>query len=120
MSTSNVSTLPIACNLDALNGEERLLRSTLANRLRTHTQEVIETETGYAVHLSEDVSAYRDAFELALLEHRCCPFLRIELALEPGHGPVWFTLGGGPGVKAFLAASSLVSREDSDGEPCCP
>ncbi len=79
----------------------------------------VETETGYAVRLSEDVSVYRDVFELALLEHRCCPFLRIEFALEPSDGPVWFTLGGSPGVKAFLAASSLVSREHSDGTPCC-
>ncbi len=108
MSTSNTSTLPIACNLDALNDEERMRHTTLANRLRTHTQEVIETEPGYAVRLFEDVSAYRDAFELALLEHRCCPFLRIELTLEPGHGPVWFTLGGGPGVEPDFDSSRYI------------
>lgn len=69
---------------------------------------VIETETGYAVRLSDDPSTVYEAFELALLERRCCPFLRLDFTIEPNDGPIWLTLSGGPGVKAFLAASSLM------------
>jgi hypothetical protein len=91
-----------------------------ASRLRAYTQEVIETATGYAIRLPEESSVFHEAFELALLERRCCPFLRLELTLEPGHGPVWFTRGGAPGVKAFLATSSLVEGKSSEANPCCP
>ncbi len=119
MATSNVSPVPIACNLEALTAEERVRRATLASRLRAHTQEVIETDSGYAFRLPEEPTAYHEAFELALLERRCCPFLRLELTLEPGHGPVWLTLGGVPEVKAFLAASGLIERKSAEASPCC-
>lgn len=119
MTTMNEATVPITCNLNALNADERARRAILASRLRVHAQEVIETERGYAMRLSEDASAPREAFELALLERRCCPFLHLELTLEPGHGPVWFTLSGGPGVKAFLATTGLVGNQEAASNPCC-
>ena len=105
------TSMPIACNLNALNTEERARRALLAARLRTQAQEVRETETGYAIRLPEQPSAHQDAFELALLERRCCPFFRLELTFEPGPGAVWFALGGSPDVKAFLAASGLMSDD---------
>jgi hypothetical protein len=38
------------------------------------------------------------------LERRCCAFLRFELTVEPGGGPVWLTLTGPPGTRDFLRA----------------
>lgn len=108
--------IPIACNLNALDADERARRALLAERLRARTHAVRDTATGYALQLPEEPAAAYDALELALLERRCCPFLQMDLTFDAGHGPVWFTLGGGPGVKAFLAASSLVAGESS----CCP
>ena len=102
------TSLPIACNLDALDADERARRALLAQRVRAHAREVKETETGYAIRLPGEADAHRDAFELALLERRCCPFLRVELTFEPGPGAVWLTLGEGPAVKAFLTASGLM------------
>ena len=96
------TSMPIACNLDALNTEERARRALLAGRLRAQAQEVRETDTGYAIRLPEQPSAHQDAFELALLA---------ELPSEPGPGAVWFALGGSPDVKAFLAASGLMSDD---------
>jgi hypothetical protein len=49
----------------------------------------------------------QDALDWILLERRCCPFLRLELNFEPSLGPVWLRLGGGAGVKEFLAAAGL-------------
>src|SRR5206468_1138120 len=109
------TSMPIACNLDALNTEERARRALLAGPLRAQAQEVRETETGYAIRLPEQPSAHQDAFELALLERRCCPFFRLELTFEPGPGAVWFALGGSPDVKAFLAASGLMSDDRLSG-----
>ena len=119
MMTSHVAPIPIACNLNALTADERARRAALAHRLRVATQAVIETETGYTLRLPEEPSAYHEALELALLERRCCPFLRLEIILEPGRGPVWLTLGGSPGVKAFLAASGLVRGMGAEAPPCC-
>jgi hypothetical protein len=119
MTPSPGSPIPMACNLAALSATERVRRSTLAKRLGDHRQMVIETETGYAVRLPDDPSAYDEAFELALLERRCCPFLRLELTMEPNDGPVWLTLSGGPGVKALLAASSLAGGKGADTTPPC-
>ena len=38
------------------------------------------------------------------LERRCCAFLRFELTVEPGGGPVWLELTGPPGTREFLQA----------------
>ncbi len=111
MPSSNV---PIACNLSALSATERAQRATLATRLRADAQEVIETKSGYKIRLPEKPSAYRDAFELALLERRCCPFLQLTFKLECGNGPVWFLLGGGPQVKEFLSTTDLVGCADQN------
>ena len=119
MTTSSVSPIPIACNLDALTADECVRRAALAHRLRVTTQEVVETEMGYTIRLPDELSAYHEAFELALLERRCCPFLRLEMTLEPGSGPVWLTLEGRPGVKAFLTTSGLVSGKGTEAHLCC-
>jgi rhodanese-related sulfurtransferase len=38
----------------------------------------------------------------AVAERTCCTFFRIELAFEPGLGPIWLTLTGPAGVKDFV------------------
>ena len=97
----------IACDLGALNGEERTRRSTLASRVSARFREVRETSRGYAARLDADPATVLDALEWLLLERRCCPFLHLELSFEPSDGPVWLRFGGGPGVKEFLAATGL-------------
>lgn len=37
-------------------------------------------------------------------EHRCCPFLRFALTVEPGDGAVTLTVTGPEGTEAFLAS----------------
>ena len=111
MTMPKYSNLPMACNLSALSADERARREALAAQLRAHTQAVTETESGYAARLLDNPCALRAAFELVLLERRCCPFLQIDLTMEANNGPVWLTVSGGPGVKAFLSNSSLIAGE---------
>jgi hypothetical protein len=99
----------LACNLEALSVDERARRAELASRVSARFREVRETADGYAVRLEPDPAIVRDTVDWLLLERRCCPFLRLDLAFEPGDGPVWLELRGGPGVKEFLAASGLRS-----------
>ena len=97
----------LACDLDALSGDERARRSTLASRVAARFREVQELPDGYAGRLDPDPAIVRDTLDWLLLERRCCPFLGLELSFEPSSGPVWLRLRGGPGVKEFLAATGL-------------
>ena len=107
VTSSSQSAVPIACDLSALDADERARRAELGRRVCAQAREVTETPSGYALRLAPEADAPRMAFEWLLLERRCCPFLELELAFEPGPGAVWIRLGGGPGVKEFLAAADL-------------
>jgi hypothetical protein len=96
-----------ACDLGALSAEERAQRSTLASRVAARFREVQELVDGYAARLDPDPGVVRDALDWLLLERRCCPFLRLDLCLEPADGPVWVQFRGGPGTKKFLTAAGL-------------
>jgi hypothetical protein len=104
----------LACDLSALGEAERTRRASLAARVAAGFQEIRETTEGYAARLDADPEVAKDAFEWLLLERRCCPFLRLELSFEPAGGPIWLHLGGGPGVKAFLAAAGLAPSRGRD------
>jgi hypothetical protein len=98
---------PLACDLGALDADERARRSALASRTTARFREVQEVADGYAARLDPDPATAREALEWLLLERRCCPFLRLELSFEPSDGSAWLRFGGGPGVKEFLAAAGL-------------
>lgn len=104
----------LACDLGALSGDERTRRSALASRVSARSREVQELSDGYAVCLDPDPAIVRDALDWLLLERRCCPFLRLDLAFEPSNGPVWFRFRGGPGVKEFLAAAGFKASPVKD------
>jgi hypothetical protein len=105
----------LACDLDALTRDERARRSVLASRVTGRFREVRETEDGYAARLDPAPELLHDALDWALLERRCCPFLRLELRFEPALGAVWLRLDGGPGVKEFLAAAGLDAFSPPEG-----
>ena len=52
----------------------------------------------FAADLLPQIAATIDA------ERRCCRFLRFDLTIEAGGGPVQLTLTGPPGTREFLAA----------------
>jgi len=55
----------------------------------------------------------RNALDWFVLEHACCPFLRLEVILEPVLEGYWLRLSGGPGVKEFLADAGLAQSARS-------
>ena len=103
----NDGQLVLACDLGALSEKERARRSIVARSVSARFREVRETSDGYAARLDAEPQLVQDALDWILLERRCCPFLRLELSFEPSPGPVWLRLGGGAGVKEFLAAAGL-------------
>lgn len=102
MTTDDAQTaaMPVACGLDA---EELAARSAaLRDELFRHVLERQELPDGVRFRFPGS-DAFRDkllAFVVA--ERTCCAFFRIELAFEPGLGPIWLTLTGPAGVKAFV------------------
>ena len=109
---------PLACDLGALSADERARRSALASRVTARFREVREISDSFAGRLDPDSAIVRDALDWMLLERRCCPFLRLELAFEPSDGPVWLRFRGGAGVKEFLAAAGL-KASPHDGPSQC-
>jgi hypothetical protein len=54
---------------------------------------------------SEILAALVDAIDM---ERRCCRFLRFELVVEAGEGPVWLCVTGPAGTRAFLESLTQV------------
>lgn len=113
------SPLVIACDLGALSAGEREHRAALAQTLVAQAAAVRELPDGYALRLDGTAPLARESLDWLLLERRCCPFLRLELELEPEDGPLWLRLRGGAGVKEFLAAAGLAPRSAEATARCC-
>ncbi len=95
-------TTPLACDMAALTPDERGRRQMLAAQLHTATQEMREQTDGYAFRYPAALLLTAAAF--VALERRCCPFFRFALNVEPDDGPLWLSITGQQGVKAFIAA----------------
>ena len=114
------TSLAIACNLDALSPSERARRSELARMVQKSSTSLEETDSGYRVRLPDGSEICERALELILLERRCCPFLSLALAFEPGNGAVALTIGGAPGVKQFLTENGILGcAQLAEQFACC-
>ncbi len=92
--------LPIACTLTDAAFQQR--RAGVLQRIQEQVQSLKPLDTGYALQFAADEAVLEDVFRLIQLERQCCAFLQFELTLEPDHGPVWLSLTGPEGTKAFL------------------
>ena len=102
MSESVVSESPIACNMNALDKEQRRHHQSLTAQLRAAVQETRELPVGYSFRLPSDEATIQRAAEWITLERRCCPFLAFGLEAGRENGPLWLNLTGREGVKPFL------------------
>ncbi|MGH7474908.1 MAG: hypothetical protein ACRELD_01325 [Longimicrobiales bacterium] len=92
--------VPIACTLSAPDQVAR--QRELQDELRPAIQEVVELADGFALRFPAEPQWIARLAELITFERACCPFLTLELAAEPRHGPLWLRLRGPGGTKAFL------------------
>lgn len=91
---------PIACDMTALSPDERRRYDTLRQLVLNSVRDVRSTATGFRLRVSEAAPAQNIA-EWMTLEHRCCPFLTLELALTDD-GTTWIEMGGSASIKNFL------------------
>lgn len=93
---------PLFCNMQAMSKMERRRYDHLRERLQRAIEEVKELETGYAFRLRTDGISLVELGEWAGYERKCCPFFDFEIAVTREDGPVWLTLRGREGAKAFM------------------
>jgi hypothetical protein len=66
-----------------------------------------ERPDGYAFRLPTETGTIRTAATFIARERLCCPFFDFTLTVERDQGPVWLTLTGRDGVKAYVETSVL-------------
>jgi hypothetical protein len=93
---------PIACNLNALDREQRRRHQSLSAQLRAAVQETRELPDGYSFRLPSDEATIQRTAEWIVLERRCCPFIAFGLEAGRENGPLWLSLTGREGIKPFL------------------
>jgi hypothetical protein len=92
----------LACNMNALTGEQRARHAAVTRRLLEHATRK-ELADGYLFTIDR---AHIDVAELAEWvadEARCCPAVDFHVEL-PAFGPLALRLDGGADVKEFIAA----------------
>jgi hypothetical protein len=93
-----------ACNMLALNAEERKRHIEVTRQLRAATKEERELPDGYGFRFSSDQPIILLVSEFIARERLCCPFFTFEMVVEPEDGPLWMRLHGAEGVKDFIRA----------------
>jgi hypothetical protein len=102
MMRQNNDELPLACDLTAINAEEREHHIALTRGMLAAVQELRELPDGYGMRLPADMLL--TAAEYISRERLCCPFFNFNLELEANGGALWLRMTGREGVKAFLQA----------------
>jgi hypothetical protein len=98
---------PFACDRLALSAEARKKHfDELGPQLRALKTGVRELSNGYAFQFLADLKTVQLLAEWAAGERLCCPFLNIEIRMEPEGGPMWLTLTGRDGTKDFIRADA--------------
>ncbi|MGH7864079.1 MAG: hypothetical protein ACREQB_03755 [Candidatus Binataceae bacterium] len=92
----------IACDLTALNADERALRSVLARKVFGAVVERRELDAGFAFRLDLKLASIAETGEWVGLERRCCPFFDFRIDIGRDEGATWIRITGGDGVKEFL------------------
>jgi hypothetical protein len=93
--------LPVACTLSQPDLARR--RAGLFADLARRRQEARWLSEGVALRYSSELRTLALLGEFIQLERQCCPFLRFQLTVEPGGGPIWLELTGPAGTREFLA-----------------
>lgn len=92
--------IPIACTLSDFDMAQRL-DSTIASLFQQANGRQ-ELADGYRFQFPGTDELAVQLLDFIKFERNCCAFLTFALTFEPNHGPIWLTLSGGDGVKAFI------------------
>jgi hypothetical protein len=97
-----VAKLPVACSLTEAELVAR--RAGVLADVRRSQRESRWLPDGVALRFDAGPESLTMLATFIDLERQCCAFLRFRLMVEAGGGPIWLTLTGPPGTRAFLEA----------------
>jgi hypothetical protein len=92
--------LPIACTLDGAALRER--REGLLAKLGERAAERQSLPDGRRLRFTAETETLALIARVIEAERRCCQFLRFQLTVEPGGGPMLLDLTGPAGTGDFL------------------
>jgi len=98
---------PIACDLTAIDPEQREHHQALSPTLIASADERLELPDGFAWRHPNTTERLMELAVFISNERLCCPFYNFVLEIEPEGGPIWLRLTGRAGVKEALAAGLL-------------
>lgn len=67
-----------------------------------HALERVERPDGFAWRFEARSDVLQAIATVIDAERQCCAFLRFELTVAPGNGPVWLAVTGPAGTRDFL------------------
>ena len=102
---AQVEEIPNVCALSG--AEQSARRQSLKQGILSKADQVRELSNGYAVRFPWSQASIEDVGNLVAFESDCCPFLRFEIHVERGRGPIWLHLSGPPGAKSMLEQELL-------------
>lgn len=104
---------PIACDLTAIDDDERERHRRATETLFRAVRGGEELSDGYAIRLPADTEVIEHAGAFVARERLCCPFFHFTLDVGPDGGPVRLEVTGRDGVKGYIEESLLPQLEGS-------
>jgi hypothetical protein len=92
----------LACNLGAMDVEQRERYRALLQLLSADSMEAQELENGYAFRHSSDAGVLVALAEYVSLERLCCPFFDFAIEVRRNGSEVWLKITGPKGAKTIL------------------
>ena len=99
--------LPIVCTLTP--EQLRARRDALLPGLLKRADERVALERGYRLkfmppHAGSDAGLLDEIARIVEQERGCCQFLKFQITVEPGNGPIYLEVTGPPGTREMLDA----------------
>lgn len=102
MQTITNNDTPFACDMAALNGEQKKRVLDLLEELKSKREEIKELPDGFAFRYEMNSDTFLNTAEFITYERLCCPFFNFEMEVEKEGGAMWLRLKGREGVKDFI------------------
>jgi hypothetical protein len=105
--------LPIVCTLTP--SELRARGETLIPALAKRAEQIEPITDGYRLRFQAAGNVVSVIAQTIEAERQCCRFLRFDLSVEAGGGPIALTITGPSGTSDFLA--NLMSIDPANDQP---
>ena len=100
----------LACDLTAMDTEQRERYRALRRRLSEDVHEARELEDGYAFRHSSEAEVLLALAEYVTLERLCCPYFDFAIEVGRDGSEVWLRMTGGQDAKRILQAAQAMTQ----------